>query len=88
MTKISKIKKGNKKMNVKILYSTSCAITIHFCKEHELASAEWGGRFTNLQDAIDTGKYILRYVYPHSATDIVIWDTTTGEVLAEIERDE
>ncbi len=40
-------------MNVKILYMTNCAITIHFCKEHELASAEWGGRFTNLQDAID-----------------------------------
>lgn len=75
-------------MNVKILYSTDCAITIHFCKGHELASAEWGDRFTNLQDAIDMGKYILRYVYPHSATGIVIWDTNTGEVLAEIEWDE
>ena len=75
-------------MNVKILYSTDCAITIHFCKGHELASAEWGDRFTNLQDAISMGKDILRYVYPHSATGIVIWDTKTGEVLAEIERDE
>ena len=75
-------------MNVKILYSTPCAITIYFCEGHELASAEWGNRFTNLQDAIDMGKYILRYVYPHSATGIVVWDTNTGEVLAEIEWDE
>jgi hypothetical protein len=75
-------------MNVKILYSTDCAITIHFYKGHKLASAEWGGRFTNLQDAIDMGKYILRYIYPHSATGIVVWDSDTGEVLAEIEWDE
>ncbi len=75
-------------MNVKILYSTDCAITIHFCKGHKLASAEWGGRYTNLQDAIDMSKSILQYVYPHSATGIVIWDANTGEVLAEIERDE
>ena len=75
-------------MNVKILYFTDCAITIHFCKGYELASAEWCDRFTNLQDAIDMGKYILRYVYPHSATGIVICDANTGEVLAEIERDE
>lgn len=75
-------------MKVKILYSTDCAITIHFCKEHELASAEWGSHFTNLQDAIDMSKYILRYVYPHSAIGVTIWDTNTGEVLAEIERDE
>ena len=75
-------------MNVKILYSTHCAITIHFCKEHELASAEWGHRCTNLQDAIDMSKYILRYFYPQSATDIVIWDADTGEILAEIKRDE
>lgn len=75
-------------MNVKILYSTHCAITIHFCKEYELRSAEWRQRFTNLQDAIDMGKYILRYVYPYSATGIVICDANTGEVLVEIERDE
>ena len=75
-------------MNDKILSNTNCAITIYFCKGHELASAEWGGRFTNLQDAIDMGKYILRYVYPHSATGITIWDTNTGEILAEIEWDE
>lgn len=75
-------------MNIKILYSTDCAITIHFCEGHELASAEWGHHCTNLQDAIDMSKYILRYVYPYSATGIVIWDASTGEVLAEIERDE
>lgn len=75
-------------MNVKILYMTNCAITIRFCQGHELASAEWGGRFTNLQDAIDTSKYILRYIYPHSAIRTLIWDSDTGEALAEIERDE
>lgn len=75
-------------MNIKILYSTDCAITIHFCEGDELASAEWRHHCTNLQDAIDMSKYILRYVYPHSAIGIVIWDANTGEVLAEIERDE
>ena len=61
-------------MNVKILYTTNCAITIHFCKGHELASAEWGHRCTNLQDAIDMSEYILRYIYPDSATSIAIWE--------------
>ena len=75
-------------MNVKILYTTNCAITIHFCEGHELASAEWGHRCTNLQDAIDMSKYILRYIYPDSAISIAIWDGNTGEALAEIERDE
>lgn len=75
-------------MTVKILYSTPCAINIHFAETSELESAEWRQRCTNLQDAIDMGKYILRYVYPHSATGIVVWDTDTGEVLAEIERDD
>lgn len=75
-------------MNVRIIYSAPCVITVHFCKEHELASAEWRQRFTDLQDAIDMGKDILRYVYPHSATGIMICDATTGEILAEIERDE
>ena len=75
-------------MNVKILYSTDCAVTIHFYEGHKLASAEWGRHYTNLQDAIDMSKYILQYIYPHSAKDTVIWDANTGEVLAEIERDE
>lgn len=75
-------------MNVKILYTTNCVITIHFCEGYEFASAEWSHRCDNLQDAIDIGNSILRYVYPHSATSIVIWDGNTGEVLAEIERDE
>lgn len=75
-------------MNVKILYPIDCAVTIRFHEGHELASAEWGSRFTNLQDAIDMGKYILRYIYPHSAIGIMIWDTSTGETLAEIEWDE
>lgn len=75
-------------MNVKILYSAHCAITIHFREGHELASAEWGHHCTNLQDAIDMSKFILRYIYPYSATGIMIWDADTGEVLAEIKRDE
>lgn len=75
-------------MNIRVNYTAPCEINIHFCEGHELASAEWGQRFTNLQDAIDMSKYILRYIYPYSATGIVIWDANTGEVLAEIERDE
>ena len=75
-------------MGIKILYTTDCAIIIHFKEGYDLHSADWGQRYTNLQDAIDMSKYILRYVYPYSATGIVIWDARTGEVLAEIERDE
>lgn len=75
-------------MSIKILYTTDCAITIHFKEGYNLYSADWGQRYTNLQDAIDMSKYILRYVYPYSATGIVICDANTGEVLAEIERDE
>ena len=75
-------------MNVKILYSTNCTITIYFHEDDELANAVWRQQFNNLQDAIDMAKFILRHVYPCSATGIVIWDSNTGEVLAEVERDE
>ena len=75
-------------MNIKILYTTDCAITIHFKEGYNLYSADWGQRYTNLQDAIDMSKYILRYVYPYAAENVVIWDAGTGEVLAEITRDE
>lgn len=75
-------------MNIKILYTTNCAITIHFKEGYNLYSADWGQRYTNLQDAIDMSKYILRYVYPYSAKNAVVWDAGTGEVLAEITRDE
>lgn len=51
-------------MNVRIIYTAPCEISIHFCEGHELESAVWSSRFNNLQDAIDMGKYILRYVYP------------------------
>lgn len=75
-------------MNVRIIYTAPCEINIHFCEGYELESAVWGHRFGNLQDAIDMSKFILRYVYPHSATGIMICDATTGEILAEIERGE
>lgn len=75
-------------MNIKILYTTDCAITIHFKEGYNLYSADWGQRYTNLQDAIDMSEYILRYVYPYCAEGVVIWDADTGEALAEITRDE
>ena len=75
-------------MDIKILYTTDCATTIHFKEGYNLHSADWGQRYTNLQDAIDMGKYILRYVYPYSAKNVVICDAGTGEALAEITRDE
>lgn len=75
-------------MNIKILYTTRCAITIHFKEGYDLYSADWGQRFTNLQDAIDMSEYILRYVYPYAAKNVVICDAGTGEALAEITRDE
>lgn len=75
-------------MSIKILYTTDCAITIHFKEGYNLYSADWGQRYTNLQDAIDMSKYILRYVYPYSAKNAVVWDAGTGEALAEITRDE
>ena len=75
-------------MNIKILYTTDCAITIQFKESYNLYSADWGQRYTNLQDAIDMSKHILRYVYPYSAENAVVWDAGTGEALAEITRDE
>ena len=75
-------------MGIKILYTTDCAITIHFKEGYDLHSADWGQRYTNLQDAIDMSKYILCYVYPYAAKNVAIWDADTGEVLAEITRDE
>ena len=75
-------------MNVNILYSTNCTLTIYFCESSELASADWRQRFTNLQDAINAGKNILENCFIYSATGVVIWDSNTGEVLAEISRDE
>ena len=75
-------------MDIKILYTADCAITIDFKEGYNLYSADWGQRYTNLQDAIDMTKYILRYVYPYSAEKAVIWDADTGEALAEITRDE
>ena len=75
-------------MGIKILYTTDCAITIHFKEGYNLYSAEWEQSYTNLQDAIDMSKYILRYVYPYSAKNAVVWDADTGETLAEITRDE
>ena len=75
-------------MNIKILYTTDCTITIHFKEGYNLYSADWGQRYTNLQDAIDMSKYILRYIYPYAAKSAVILDEDTCEVLAEITRDE
>ena len=75
-------------MNIKILYTTDCAITINFKEGYNLYSADWGQRYTNLQDAIDMSKYILRYAYPYSAKNVVICDADTGEALVEITRDE
>lgn len=75
-------------MNIKILYTTDCAITIHFAEGYNLCSADWGQRYTNLQDAIDMSKHILRYVYPYFAESAVVRDANTGEALAEITRDE
>lgn len=75
-------------MGIKILYTTDCAITIHFKEGYNLYSADWEQRYTNLQDAIDMSKYILRYVYPYSAKNAVVRDADTGEALVEITRDE
>lgn len=75
-------------MNINFLHSADYAITIHFVEGYQLDYAEWNGHFTNLQDAIDIGMYILRYIYPDSATDIEIYNATTGEIFAEIEQDE
>ena len=75
-------------MNVNILYSTNCTLTIYFRESCELASADWRQQFTNLQDAINAGKDILENAFVYSATGVVVWDSNTGEVLAEILRDE
>ena len=69
------------------MYSTNCTITIHFCKECDLASADFREQFRTLQDAVNAAEFIFEVLYPHTAETIVIWDTNTGEVLAECSRD-
>lgn len=74
-------------MTTKILYSTPCSLTIYFDESCDLASAYFREQFNTLQDAIDTAKLIFEIIYPATAERILIWDTNTGEVLAECSRD-
>ena len=70
-------------MKTEIVYTTPCAITIHFSETCDLDSAYYRERFKTLKDAINAAEFIFYNVYPVTAKKITIWDTNTGEILAE-----
>ena len=71
------------KMKTEILYSTACTITIYFCEDCDLASADFREKFKTLKDALNMAEFIFEHLYRQTAERIVIWDSNTGEVLAE-----
>ena len=75
-------------MKTVITYSTPCALTLYFHEGCDLASADWRETYKTLASAIDNAEFILRHIYPITVTNIVIWDTNTGEVLAECFADD
>jgi len=69
-------------MKTEIMYATTCALTIYFPKEVDIASADWREQYKTLKDAVNAAEFIFETGYP-TAELIVIWDANTGEVLAE-----
>lgn len=74
-------------MKTEILYSTNCAITIYFKKDCDLASAEFREQFKTLKSAIEMAGFIFSAIYPETTERVVIWDSNTGEILAECTPD-
>lgn len=74
-------------METNSLYPEEYAIIIYF-KDSFLASAECSRHFNNAQEVRDEARRILTDVYPLSSECIVIYNVYTGELVAEIKRDE
>ena len=74
-------------MKTEITYSTPCTLTIYFCETCDLASADYREQFKTLKDAINAAESIFDKLYYATAERIVIWDSNTGEILAECEPD-
>jgi len=75
-------------MKTEIMYATTCNATIYFSENTDLRSGEWKDSFKSLSEAISTADFILYDIYPQTAEKVVIWDSNTGEVLAECSRDD
>ena len=74
-------------MKTEITYSTKCTLTIYFVESCDLASADFREQFKNLQDALNMAEFIFETLYPKTAAKIMIWDSNTGEILAECSPD-
>ena len=70
-------------MRTEIMYSTLCNLTIYFGDNHHFTSADWREQYKSLADAINMAEYIFDNYFVLTARRIVIWDSNTGEVLAE-----
>ena len=74
-------------METNSFYPEEYAIVIYF-KDSFLVSAECSRHFSNAQEVRDEARRILTDVYPLSSESIVIYNVYTGELVAEIKRDE
>ena len=70
-------------MRTVITYATNCTLTIKFVDGCDLASADWREQYKTLGEAIAVADVILHHDYPMSAKCIDIWDSNTGEILAQ-----
>lgn len=72
-------------MKTEIMYATECAINVHFNHDSEFAFATWREHFKTLAEAIFYAESI--FDTQGDAERIIIWDTNTGEILAECTPD-
>ena len=70
-------------MKTEIMYATNCSLTVYFKDEHPLSSGDLRDKFFSLASALEYAEVVLTAFYPDDAIKVVIWDSNTGEVLAE-----
>lgn len=74
-------------MKTELMYATTCGLTVYFNENCDMSYGQWRDTRKTLMEAINTAEAILDTVYPNTAEKVVIWDFTTGEVLAECSRE-
>lgn len=73
-------------MKTEIMYATTCKLTLYF-SDSDFASAEWRDEYKSLKDAMEMAKDIIDSRFYDSVSEIIIWDTNTGEILAQCSPD-
>lgn len=74
-------------MKLNITYATRCSLTLHYADHPYLKTAEWKEECNTLAQAINMAEFILNVLYPLSVESVVIWDSTTGEILATCDQE-